>query len=602
MLVLPSGLVALTVGVVLLGVSFAGGATPAPVSAATARPAAAATSSLSSVRHVFVIVLENESASTTFGPNSPAPYLAKTLTSEGAYLPKYYAIGHQSNDNYIAMISGQAPNTENQADCQDFDDIEPGTIGSYGQAAGEGCVYPATVPTIASQLTAAGYTWRDYNESMGNDPTRESSVCGHPALNSKDGTQSAEASDMYATRHNPFVYFHSIIDDTTLCDTHVVNLDQLPQDLSSAATTANYSFITPDLCDDGHDSPCANGSPGGLAQVNKFLQSEVPQITGSTAFKQNGLLIVTFDEAATEDASDCCGEIPGPGSPEPGATGPGGGDIGTVLLSPCITPGTVSQTPYNHYTMLGSVENIFGLSHIGYAGLPGETYFASDIFNRPCGGGPPVAQITAPPLASTSLVRARLPIRWSATAGAGESIVSYTVQDLDLSAGAKSTWKTLVAGTSPGSRTFVGKLGHTYGFRVQAVDDGGQASPWATATTVIPSRARVSGGHYSKHWRFLHRRGAWEQHVMQTYTRGASFKLRFKGGTLTLIGDLTKHGGTAHVTVDGRTRTIHLHANRLHRRRAIFTDKLKYRVHRVRIVDVRGLVALEGFGIASRTS
>jgi hypothetical protein len=253
------------------------------------------------------------------------------------------------------------------------------------------------VQTIANQMTAAGFTWRDYNEDMGADPSRESVVCGRPALGQRDGTQTATATDEYATRHDPFVYFHSIIDDTTLCDTHVVSFpppgspgpNLLTQDLASVSTTPNYVFITPDLCDDGHDAPCANGDPGGLVQINTFLQTVVPEITGSPAFKQNGLLIITFDEAATSDTSSCCGEIPGPNSPEPGVNGPGGGDVGAVLLSPCIAPGTVSETPYNHYTMLGSIENIFGLPHLGYAALPGETYFGSDIYNRACGLAPP---------------------------------------------------------------------------------------------------------------------------------------------------------------------------------------------------------------------
>ena len=203
---------------------------------------------------------------------------------EGAYLPNYYAVGHESNDNYIAMISGQAPNAQNQADCQFFDNLVPGTIGIYGQATGSGCVYPADVPTIADQLSAAGLTWRDYNEDMGADPTREASECGHPGINSVDNTQKATATDEYATRHDPFVYFHSIIDDTALCDSHVVNLSLLPHDLASAADTPNYVFITPDLCDDGHDSPCANGQPGGLAQADAFLRQWVPQITSSPAF------------------------------------------------------------------------------------------------------------------------------------------------------------------------------------------------------------------------------------------------------------------------------------------------------------------------------
>jgi phosphatidylinositol-3-phosphatase len=337
------------------------------------------------IRHVFIIVLENESASTTFGPNSPAPYLAHTLTAEGAFLPNYYGVGHHSLDNYIAMISGQAPNPDTDLDCFNYVNFPTSATGAHDQQKGSGCVYPADIPTITSQLTASRYTWRDYNQDIGADPARESATCGHPKLGSPDNTELATPTDMYASRHDPFVYFHSIIDHRALCDSHVVNLDALPKDLSRVSTTRNYTFITPDLCDDGHDSPCADGEPGGLPQADKFLKQWVPKITASKAFREDGLLIVTFDEAATSDASSCCGEIPGPGTPLPGGTGPGGGRVGAVLLSPCITPGTVVRTPYNHYTLLGSIENIFGLNHLGYAGLAGERYFGANIFKRRCG-------------------------------------------------------------------------------------------------------------------------------------------------------------------------------------------------------------------------
>ena len=346
--------------------------------AAAASPAAAAP--LPPIYHVYDIVLENEGASTTFAAGSAAPYLSQTLRSQGAYLPNLYAIGHQSNDNYIAMISGQAPNIETQSDCQLFSDFTFGGVGAYGQMQGEGCLYPAAVPTIASQFNRAGLVWRDYNEGMGSDPARESSVCGHPAPGGRDNTQSATATDAYATRHNPSVYFHSVIDDTTLCDTHVVNLDALPQDLANP-DAPNFSFITPDLCDDGHDATCARGGPGGLAAADAFLRRWVPQITGSAAFRRNGgLLIITFDEAGNSDTRACCGEIPGPGSPLPGASGPGGGDVGAVLLSPYIAPGTVSSVAYNHYSILRSIEDLFAVGHIGYAGLPGEHSLGSDVF------------------------------------------------------------------------------------------------------------------------------------------------------------------------------------------------------------------------------
>ncbi len=197
-------------------------------------------------------------------------------------------------------------------------------------------------------------------------------MCGHPPLNGTDDTQKATAADEYATRHNPFVYFHSIIDDTELCDTHVVNLDQLPQALASYAATPNYVFITPDLCDDGHDAPCANGQPGGLAQADRFLQAWVPQITGSPAFRQDGLLIVTFDEAATSDTSACCGEIPGPDSPAArDQRARAAATSARCCCRPASLPARCRRVPYNHYSMLRSVEDIFGLTHLGYAQLAG---------------------------------------------------------------------------------------------------------------------------------------------------------------------------------------------------------------------------------------
>ena len=73
----------------------------------------------------------------------------------------------------------------------------------------------------------------------------------------------AEVGDQYATRHNPFVYFHSIIDFPT-CAQNVVDLSHLRRDLDAGVDHANYSFITPNLCNDGHDSPCVDGQPGGL--------------------------------------------------------------------------------------------------------------------------------------------------------------------------------------------------------------------------------------------------------------------------------------------------------------------------------------------------
>jgi phosphatidylinositol-3-phosphatase len=359
---------ALALGAMLLAVG-PGAASPAP-----------------QIGHVFVIVLENEGYDATFGSPSADPYLAKTLPSKGVLLTNYYGIGHVSNDNYIAMVSGQSPNADTQGDClvySDFVGTPPTTLD--GQAIGQGCVYPVPVQTIGNQLSENGLDWKGYMEDMGNIPSRESATCGHPALNSQDGTQTAVSGDGYATRHDPFVYFHSITDDAAYCNAHVVSFAGLAKDLTKTSTTPQLSFIVPNLCNDGHDWPCKNQPSGAsaLADVDAFLSTWVPRITGSPAFKKNGLLVVNFDESdgPQSDSSACCNETPGPNTPLPGITGMGGGRVGAVLLSPFIRGGTVSATPYNHYSLLASIEGYFGLPRLGYAATTSAT-FGSDVFNK----------------------------------------------------------------------------------------------------------------------------------------------------------------------------------------------------------------------------
>jgi phosphatidylinositol-3-phosphatase len=212
------------------------------------------------------------------------------------------------------MISGQAATPDTRNDCQVFADFVLTGTTLDGQAMGNGCVYPASIKTLPDQLNAVGKTWRAYAEDMGNDATRESAACGHPDLNPVDQTQSLEAptatvrlGDQYATRHNPFVYFHSIIDSPD-CASHVVNLNQLTTDLSSVQATPNFVFITPNLCNDGHDAPCKNGQPGGLVSADAFLQKWIPLIPASKAYQQDGLIIINFDEGPL-------GSVPTPTAP-----------------------------------------------------------------------------------------------------------------------------------------------------------------------------------------------------------------------------------------------------------------------------------------------
>src|SRR4051794_37615383 len=139
------------------------------VAIALALPAVGS-AALPPVKHVFVVVLENENADVTFGPGTKAPYLARALPAQGQFVPNYYAVTHLSLGNYIAMVSGQGSNPDTQADCQFFSDVMPGAIGPDGQALGAGCVYPAAIRTVADQLSAKGLTWKGYMEDMGNTP------------------------------------------------------------------------------------------------------------------------------------------------------------------------------------------------------------------------------------------------------------------------------------------------------------------------------------------------------------------------------------------------------------------------------------------------
>src|SRR5262245_6883138 len=136
------------------------------------------------------------------------------------------------------MISGQAPNPATQSDCHSYVDFVASGITADGQAVGQGCIYPPDIKTIADQLQSAGLSWKAYMEDLGNDPLRENSTCGQPKLGThgEDLTQKATPDDQYAARHNPFVYFHSIVDNP-VCASAVVNLAVLKNDLRLAATT-----------------------------------------------------------------------------------------------------------------------------------------------------------------------------------------------------------------------------------------------------------------------------------------------------------------------------------------------------------------------------
>jgi len=183
-------------------------------------------------------------------------------------------------------------------------------------------------------------------------------------------------------------------------------------------TTPEFTFITPNLCNDGHDAKCMGtntegGKTGGLVGADLWLKHWMPLILNSPAYNSGKMLVVvTFDEGnplktATGSAA-CCGERPGPNwpfpgyapilglfgipAPPPGSTAfQGGGPVGAVLLNPkYIVPGSVNTTAaYNHFSALRSYEDMLGLTsggddglgHLGFAADSGATPFGPDVFN-----------------------------------------------------------------------------------------------------------------------------------------------------------------------------------------------------------------------------
>jgi hypothetical protein len=390
--------------------SLAGVVTPVSVAAASSAKASELTITSmglrpGAIKHVWLIILENKSYDATFTGLNQNSYLWKTLPAQGALLTNYYGTGHSSMDNYISLVSGQAPEEDTQEDCSvankligpNSDILNSGSVftnRNYGQMyspanasqpsganapLGEnGCTYPTEVPTLFNQLNAADQTWKGYAQDLGGAqtpgstqfqadtvPNREAAACGGPgtAANNPDTNPTdmegdyppgvttftaAQPDDQFVAKHFPFPWFESLTgavnaDSTTTlplnepsnggtnCDANqIANLDSptdgLLHDLQSASTTPAFSWITPDNCSDAHDAVChgnnlsgafsASGTPdynspipydpesttpknytGGLYASDLFLEYYIPLIEQSQAFKQGGLIDITFDEA-----------------------------------------------------------------------------------------------------------------------------------------------------------------------------------------------------------------------------------------------------------------------------------------------------------------
>jgi phosphatidylinositol-3-phosphatase len=348
------------------------------------------------ISHVFLIVLGDDGYEDAYGESSPAPYLAKTLREKGELLSNYYAVARGDLANEIALISGQGPNPATAANCPEYKDVAPGTLSASGQVEGEGCVYPAEAQALPTQLATAKKTWKAYIEDIGNGQAGEPTSCRHPAPGSADNAALPRPGDAYETWRNPFVYFHSVI-DAPECGERDVGLDHLAIDLKTEKLTPSFSYIAPNACHAGDLEPCEPGQPGGLGASQSFLETVVPEIEASDAYRKSGLIAITFAEApqgGPEPESACCSTPEYPNLPPPVAspaatnspvkeTG-GGGRVGMLLLSPFVEPGSSNETGYyNHFSFLLSIEELLGVTPPpGFAADPALAAFDGTVFNK----------------------------------------------------------------------------------------------------------------------------------------------------------------------------------------------------------------------------
>jgi hypothetical protein len=250
-------------------------ATVPPTATPTATPPATPTPA---GRTVFVIVMEN----TPLNVALRGRYIA-SLADHYGLATNYHAVSSPSLPNYLALTSGDTYGIEDN----DYHALPAGGIGQ--------------------QLSAAGLTWRAYMEGMG------------PDCRVNQGG--------YAVKHDPFAYYGGA------CPPQVVSFAPLAADLEG--NTSRLTWITPDLCNSGHD--CA------LSDADQWLSEMVPQITKSAAWRSNGVLFIVWDE------------------------GSGGSDaIPLIVVTPQSAP-VRSAKRYDHYSLLATLETLLGLPRLGHA-------------------------------------------------------------------------------------------------------------------------------------------------------------------------------------------------------------------------------------------
>jgi hypothetical protein len=253
--------------------------------------------------HVIWVWMENHSYSTIIG-SAQAPYINK-LAAQCGLATNYHNISHPSLPNYVGATSGLG-----YAALQKFKpDCNPSA----------GC------STSAASIFGQGETWKAYEQSM-------PSNC--------DPVNAGE----YAVRHNPPPYFSTLAG----CSTFDVPYSQLAADLAAGSLPA-FSFVTPNVIDDMHDGTIADG--------DHWLAANLPTILNSAEYRDGSTAVfLTWDEGEGGTAQKCATNTTDVGC-----------HVATIVISPSTKPGTRSGKLFNHYSLLGTAEQLLGLPKLGLA-------------------------------------------------------------------------------------------------------------------------------------------------------------------------------------------------------------------------------------------
>jgi hypothetical protein len=293
---------------------------------ASVRGSAVAADTFPSYDHVFLIVEENHGFSQIIG-NPAAPNLNR-LANQFGLATASFAVGDPSEPNYVAMLGGS----------------------TFG-ISDDNAYYLNAVdkPSLMSQLDAAHKSWKGYMQSM---PYAGFKGICYP--NRCNGVPDFDT--LYNSKHNGMPNFRSIQSNPAEM-AKIVPFPALKADL--AGNPPAFGYIIPDECTDMHGAPpyCIDSSDPGddadnalVSMADKFAGKTVAQIMAAPFWSRgNNAIVITFDEGADGDTSGCCG------------TDPGNGRVATIVITSHGPRGLQDPTPYNHYSLLSSLQHGFGL-------------------------------------------------------------------------------------------------------------------------------------------------------------------------------------------------------------------------------------------------